>query len=371
MKILCAPDSFRHTMTAAQAADAMAAGVSMAGRHAADRCPIADGGEGTVEALVNATGGTLLHAAVAGPRGPATSINAQFGVSEDGATGYIGLSEASGLALLAPADREPMHTTTYGTGQLMQAAIDRGCTSLIVGLGGSATVDGGAGLAQAVGVRFLDARGNLIEQPITGGMLASIARVEVPPDLPRILIRVAGDVTNPLCGEHGAAAVYGPQKGATPDQVRMLDDGLRHLAKITGCDPDRSGFGAAGGAAVGLVTLLGGVLERGIDLVLDAVDFDARCRAADLVLTGEGSLDAQSLHGKAAIGVARAARNHGVPTIVIAGQCADPAVITRAEPRLFARIADLAGYVGTQRAMDAPAAALTEVSATVVREFTS
>jgi glycerate 2-kinase len=305
----------------------MARGLAMADASiVCDICPVADGGEGTLDALIAAMGGRILHADVTGPRG--RPVRARYGVTNDG-TGVVELAEASGLALLPPVQRDPMRTTTFGTGELNQAAVAHGCRSVIVCIGGSATVDGACGIAQSLGAKFWNEEGELIAQPMTGGMLRRIARWQPPPKLPEI--RVACDVTNPLCGPTGAAAVYGPQKGATPEQVRELDAGLAHLAQIVGGDPDMPGSGAAGGAGFGLVNMCGAKLERGIDLVLDAVGFNDRCRDSQLVLTGEGRLDSQSLHGKATMGVAKAAAKRGVPTIAIVGStgegaedCIDP-----------------------------------------------
>jgi len=324
--IILAPDSFKETLPAAEVAAAMAEGIArVSDSMIARQCRIGDGGEGTMEAIISARGGHFMTVDATGPR--RERMRARFGRINDGTTGIVELAQASGLALVPPSQRDPMGTTTYGTGRLIAEAVRIGCREVIVCIGGSATVDGGAGIAQACGWHFLDHQGKELRL-MSGGALARIARIEPPQrgvdDLmfadrgpPRV--RVACDVVNPLCGPNGAAAVYGPQKGATPEQVRLLDEGLGHLAKAAGGDPNAPGAGAAGGAGYGLATFLNATLERGIDLVLEMVRFDETCRGADLVITGEGRLDAQSLQGKACLGVAAAAGRLGVPTIAIVG----------------------------------------------------
>ena len=363
MRILCAPDSFKETLSAQQVADAMAKGVAMADpRASCDVCPVADGGEGTLDALVGAMGGTIIYANVTGPLGQ--PVDARFAVLGDQRTGVVELAEASGLARVSPLQRNPMNTTTRGTGELIRAAQRHGCETVIVCIGGSATVDGATGIAQALGARFFDNHGRFINQPMTGGHLLTIASYE-PPDLSQLpVLRIACDVTNPLCGLNGAAAVYGPQKGATPQQVQLLDAGLAHLASIVGGDPTQPGAGAAGGAGFGLVAMCGGRLERGIDLVLDAIDFERRCRDADLVLTGEGRLDSQSLHGKACMGVARLARELGVPTIAIVGSTGEGAERT-IDPDHGGALSDyisLADRYGMDRALREPATLIAETT---------
>jgi len=348
-------DSFKETLTAADATDAVAAGIRQAQpTWTVDVCPVADGGEGTLEALVQAARGTIHTETVSGPRGETT--DAQYGlISITGLlTGVIELAQASGLAQIPRAQRNPMRTTTFGTGQLMRAAINAGAEQLIVGLGGSGTVDGGVGIAQALGARIIDSSGQSIKRPVTGNDLQRIARIEPPGDLPPI--RVACDVTNPLTGLQGAARVYGPQKGADENMVEELDDGLAHLATLCDLDPNTPGVGAAGGAAYGLAALCGGTLERGIDLVLEAVAFDRRCRDCDLVITGEGQLDEQSLHGKAVCGIAQAARQANVKTIALVGAVGPGAERTRA-PNGGCGLAayySLVERFGLQRAMREP-----------------
>ncbi len=296
----------------------MAAGVRQADPAIrCDPCPIADGGEGSLEVLSDALGGKLHRMTVTGPLGE--PVEARYGISGDESVGLVELAEASGLGLVAASRRDPARTTSFGTGELIAAAAKRGCETVIVCIGGSATIDGGAGIAQALGGVFVDRNGRAIDTPMTGARLGDVAVYHAPAtDLPRL--RVACDVTNPLLGADGAARCYGPQKGATPRQVEALDAPLARLAELLGGDPDRAGAGAAGGAGWGLAAMLGAELERGVDLILDAVNFARRCAAADLVLTGEGRLDAQSRRGKACFGVAEVAAAIGVPVVAIVGQ---------------------------------------------------
>ncbi len=364
-QVLCAPDKFKGTLTAVSAAEAMARGARQAGPNVlAEVCPVADGGEGTLDALVAAQGATIHHATVTGPLGD--PVAARYGITADGRTAIVELAEASGLMLVPAGRRVPTLTTTYGTGELIRIATERGCDAVILGVGGSATCDGGLGLVQALGARIWDNGGRRIHQQFRGGMLGLVERVEAPPTLPTI--RVACDVTNPLFGPHGAAFTFGPQKGATPGQVMLLDAGLAHLAAILGGDPHATGAGAAGGVGYGLATLCGARLERGVDLVLDAIGFSGRCEGADLVLTGEGRLDEQTLDGKAVAGVAAAAHRTGVPTIAIVGSmgpgaeaCTDPA-----ENGLLQRAIGLAERFGHERAVREPATLLEAVARMVV-----
>lgn len=324
MRILVAPDSFKDCAAAGAVADALAAGLRRGWPNlSVTTLPLADGGEGTVAALVAATGGRFASAAVTGPRGE--PVSARYGWLGDGTTAVIEMSAASGLELLPPTLRDPRVTTTRGTGELLLDALDQGATRLLVGIGGSATNDGGAGLAQALGARLVDDDGQDLGPG--GAELARLARIDVgglEPRLARTELRVACDVDNPLCGERGASAVYGPQKGATPVAVAELDAALGHYAEVIRRDLGRDirdlpGAGAAGGLGGGLVAFCGAELVRGIDLVLDAVEFDARLVDCDLVITGEGRLDASTLHGKTVVGVARRAAAAGVPVIAVAG----------------------------------------------------
>ena len=289
-----------------------------------DLCPMADGGEGTVSALVAATKGKLLTRRVTGPL-PEMKVDATFGMLGDGQTAVVEMAAASGLALLPPSQRDPMATTTFGTGELLMAAGEAGATRVILGIGGSATVDGGVGCAQACGLPVLLEGGETVSptEPLSGRDLDSIIMIKHGRGSPieRMHITVACDVTNPLFGPNGAAVVFGPQKGATPEQVEQLDNSLRRLAERTGKfeAANTPGAGAAGGLGFGMLAWFGATLASGVQTVIDAVDLQSRLRQSDLCITGEGKLDEQTLHGKAPLGVARAAKNAGVPCIALAG----------------------------------------------------
>jgi glycerate 2-kinase len=324
LKVVIAPDSFKECLAAEAVAAAMAEGVRAAAPKARVVCvPMADGGEGTVRALVAATGGTLRRATVTGPLGE--PVESEFGLLGGGRTAVIEMAAASGLPLVPANRRDPTRTTTFGTGELIRAALDLGVRRLILGVGGSATVDGGAGMAQALGVGLLDAAGRPIGPG--GGELARLARIDRAsrdPRLATVACDVASDVTNPLVGPHGAALVYGPQKGATPAMVRRLDAALGRLADVIERDlglgvRDLPGAGAAGGLGAGLVAFLGARLRPGVELVADAVGLKRKLRGAALVLVGEGRLDAQTAFGKVPVGVARVAAGMGIPVVALAG----------------------------------------------------
>jgi glycerate kinase len=324
MRVVIAPDKFRGSLTAIEAARALQEGVARACPGAiCDLIPMADGGEGTAEALVGATGGRWESAEVTGPLGERRT--SRFGLLGLGRTAVLEMAAASGLALVPKPQRNPLVTTTRGTGELLIEAALAGARTLIIGIGGSATNDGGAGLAQALGYRLLDASG--CDLPPGGGALSRLARI-VPPvggnPLRGREIEVACDVQNPLCGPTGASAIYGPQKGATPDQVRLLDANLRHLAAVIQRDLNRDvadvpGAGAAGGLGAGFLAFTDARLRPGIDLVMEAVDLAGRLSRADLCLTGEGAIDRSSAFGKVVAGVARAASQQGVPVLALAG----------------------------------------------------
>lgn len=370
VRIVCAPTSFKETLSAAQVAQAMAAGVARA--DAALTCelmPVGDGGEGTMDSLLAEMRGSVEPVEVMGPLGK--PVSARLGIIKTRGLGIVELAQASGLMLVPIEQRDPTRTTTFGTGRLIAHAMDRGCEEIIVCIGGSATVDGGAGIAQALGAKFYDANGLLIGRPLSGETLLDVARIDrAAMKLPRVL-RVACDVTNPLCGPNGAAHVYGPQKGATSEQVPLLDNALAHLARVVGGDADAPGTGAAGGAGFGLANLCGATLERGIELVLEMINFEERCRGSALVVTGEGRLDAQSLFGKACIGVARRAAKLGVPTVAIVGStgpgaedCVDPA-----KGGALAKFISLTDRFGESRAKRYAAASIEEVAAEIVRDL--
>jgi glycerate kinase len=314
-------------MSATTAAEAMIAGILKAVPDTiVDCCPIADGGEGTLTALTTALPGDLQRITVSGPLGD--PVDTEFAIFPEGQFAVVESAAATGLQLVPEPLRDPAKTSSFGVGELIAAACAASPRKIIVALGGSATNDGGCGMAQALGIRFFDRNGDEIRKPICGGMLSKLARIDATgrlPALSSIEMIVACDVQNPLTGPHGAAQVYGPQKGATAEQVARLDAGLVHLAALLRRDlnvdiEELPGSGAAGGLGGGLVAFTGATISSGIDTVLDAVEFDRRVKSCDLCLTGEGRIDAQSASGKACMGVARAASKHGVPTIALVGQ---------------------------------------------------
>ena len=324
MRIIVAPDSYKGSVSALGVAEAMERGIHAVFPEAEVlKVPIADGGEGTVEALVAATGGRLLQTEVRGPLGE--PVRAHWGVSGDGATAFIEMAAASGLPLVPRELRDPRVTSTFGTGELMKAALDAGLRKLVVGIGGSATNEGGTGMAKALGVRFLDGRGR--DLPEGGGALSNLSRIDLSgldPRLAEASILVACDVDNPLCGPRGASAVYGPQKGATPDMVAELDAALGVFAGIAASATGRDvallpGSGAAGGLGAGLLFFSPASLRPGVSIVLETTGFEALVQGADLVFTGEGRTDFQTAMGKAPVGVAAVAKRHGVPVVCLSG----------------------------------------------------
>ncbi|HEY3316629.1 MAG TPA: glycerate kinase [Bacillota bacterium] len=324
LKVIAAPNSFKGSLTATDVAAAIAEGARRLDPTILCRqIPLADGGEGTVSAFLGALGGSLVTRRVTGPLGD--PVEAAFGILDDGVTAVIEMAAASGLGLVAGERRDPLIATTYGTGELIKAAIELGRRRIIVGLGGSATVDGGAGAAQALGARLLHRSGR--ELPPGGAALADLDRIEADrlAELTKgIEVTVASDVDNPLCGPNGAAPVFGPQKGATAEMVTTLDAALANFGRVIARDlgrpvTDRPGAGAAGGFGAGLMGFLDAKLVSGIDLILEMVGFEAQLAWADLVITGEGRVDRQTLHGKGPYGVARAATAAGRSTIVLAG----------------------------------------------------
>jgi glycerate 2-kinase len=324
MRVVIAPDSFKGSLSAVEVAEAMARGVR-AVFPAAEivTVPIADGGEGTVQALVTATGGRLEHTVVRGPLG--TPVRAQWGVLGDGETAVIEMAAASGLPLVPVERRDPRVTTSSGTGELVRAALDAGLRKIVLGIGGSATNDGGAGLARALGVRFLDLAG--AELPDGGAALARLQRIDLSGVDPRVAeadLLVACDVDNPLTGARGASAVYGPQKGATPEAVAELDQALARFAEVARAATGRdvatvAGAGAAGGLGAGLLFFTPARLRPGVAIVLEAARFEALVRGADLVITGEGRTVHQTAMGKAPVGVAAVAKRHCLAVICLAG----------------------------------------------------
>lgn len=325
-KIIIAPDSFKESFSAIEAAQAIENGFKQVFSHTTYlKIPMADGGEGTVESLADALHGEIKTITVTGPLG--TPVEAHYALSKATGVAVIEMASASGLHLVPPDQRNPLITTSFGTGELMVDALNEGVTKIILGLGGSATNDGGAGMAQALGVKLLDEAGR--ELSFGGGALHTLATIqtnELHPGLAQASIEVASDVENPLLGESGATAVYGPQKGATTQDIRdQLEAGLAHYARIIENQvgltiQDTPGAGAAGGLGAGLLAFVQPRLASGITLVLELTNFVSHLEGADLVITGEGRLDHQSIFGKTPIGVAKAAKEAGVPVIAVAGQ---------------------------------------------------
>lgn len=324
MKIAIAPDSFKECLTADEVAGAIEEGVRRALPDCVTVCvPMADGGEGTVDALIAATNGRIVELTGTGPMG--TPVATRYGLLGDGESAVIEMAAVSGLPLVRTEERDPRIATTYGTGELLCDALNRGASRIIIGLGGSATNDGGAGAAQALGVSLRDAAGR--ELPWGGAALARLATIDLSRRHPRLnqcVLEAACDVDNPLCGPTGASRVYGPQKGAGPTVVEELDAALRHFGDIIEAQLgvpvlDVPGAGAAGGLGAGLVAFAGGVLRPGVDIVADACKLTSRIAGAELVITGEGRIDAQTPHGKTPAGVAKAARQLGIPVVAIAG----------------------------------------------------
>ncbi|WP_265554545.1 glycerate kinase [Serratia grimesii] len=323
-KVVIAPDSFKESLSALEVAEAIERGFRQVYPHVQYvKLPMADGGEGTVDSMVAATGGEIVRVEVTGPLGQ--PVQAFYGLLGDEETAVIEMAAASGLHLAPKAQRDPRITTSYGTGELILAALERGVKAIILGIGGSATNDGGAGMMQALGAKLLDDQQNLL---LSGGAaLAQLAHIDLSamdPRLQQVSVTAACDVDNPLCGAHGASAVFGPQKGATPEMVAQLDAALRHygtlLEQATGREViNMPGAGAAGGMGAALLGMLNARLRPGIEIVIETLGLDEALRDADLVITGEGRLDSQSIHGKTPIGVARVAKRYGLPVIGIAG----------------------------------------------------
>jgi glycerate kinase len=367
MKIIIAPDSFKESLTSSQAAVSIEHGIRRVFPQAACvKIPMADGGEGTVEALVTATGGKYVTVRVRGPLG--TPVRARYGVLGDQRTAVIEMAAASGLELVPPSKRNPLITTTFGTGELIRHALDHGLTKFVIGIGGSATVDGGAGVGQALGVKYevrsakcevrTKEKGNRLREQslsslqsavrspqsaieysagrifMSGGLLDRVIGIDMTSlhsGVKNATFVVACDVTNPLIGPKGAAPVYGPQKGATPEIVKILSRNLMHFARLVDRDLGIDirylpGAGAAGGLGGALVAFLGAELKPGIDIVIDAADLARQIKGADLVMTGEGKIDEQTPFGKTPIGVARVARKMRVPVVAIGGSLGDGAM---------------------------------------------
>lgn len=328
MKIVIAPQGFKGNLSALQVAQAIENGIKRVVPNAITVIkPMADGGEGTMQALVDATGGEIRATEVTDPLGKL--VTAHWGILSDGTTAVIEMSSASGLYLVPSEKRNPLLTTTYGTGELILSALDSGCRKLIIGIGGSATNDGGAGVAQALGAQLLDSKGATI--PFGGAALAKLEHIDITTLDPRLAeceVLSACDVNNPLCGPNGASAVYGPQKGATAEMVVQLDAALSHYADVIQRDlgidvRDVPGSGAAGGLGTGLMVFLKAKSVPGIDIVIQSTGLVEDLKDADLVFTAEGRIDSQTACGKVPTGVAQKAKDFGLPVIALAGEVAD------------------------------------------------
>jgi glycerate kinase len=360
MRILVAPQEFKGTLTASEAAEAIARGLRRAIPGAdIDLLPVADGGPGTVDALVDATGGTLQETEVEDPLG--RPVRATWGAQGDGETAVIEMAAASGLTLLKDGERDPRRASTYGTGQLIRAALDSGYRTLLIGAGGSATNDGGAGVAVALGARLLDAQGRDLDRG--GAPLAGVEHIDVGSLDPRLRdadVSVLVDVQNPLCGADGASLVYGAQKGATDAIANELDAALSNYARVVRRDlgvdiKNVPGAGAAGGLAAGLIAFCGAKVRPGFDAVADAIGFDERVASVDAAVTGEGRLDAQTSFGKATAGVARRARAASKPVVAVAGS-----IVGRGASEMFDAVVALVPDVSSEDEALSSAAAVLE-----------
>ncbi len=324
MNIVIAIDSFKGSLSSMEAGEAIGEGIRrVSPEERITICPLADGGEGTVEALVHGMKGTLLSIQVTGPLGK--PVTCAYGIIEHTKTAIIEMSGAAGITLVPETEKNPMQTTTYGVGEVIKDAITRGCRRFIIGIGGSATNDGGAGMLQALGYEFLDSTGKEIPFGAIGlSMLKTITDTNVIPELKECNFYVACDVTNPLCGELGCSAIYGPQKGANPEMIEDMDKWLEQYAALSKksypkADANQAGTGAAGGMGFSFLTFTNAVLESGIKIVLEETKLEEKLRDADLVITGEGRLDGQTAMGKAPIGVAKLAKQYGKTVIAFAG----------------------------------------------------
>ncbi|WP_373214660.1 glycerate kinase [Ruminococcus sp. 5_1_39BFAA] len=330
MKVVVAVDSFKGSMTSIEAGNAVAEGIRRADAQAEVVVrPLADGGEGTVEALVCGMNGEMQRMTVTGPLGK--PVVCEYGIIRESGTAVMEMSAAAGITMVSDEERNPLYTTTYGVGEMIRDAVSRGCRRFLVGLGGSATNDGGVGMLQALGFGFLDKDGQQVSQGAVG--LKDLIRItddQVIPELSQCQFRIACDVTNVLCGDNGCSAVYGPQKGATPDMIRDMDEWLSHYAKLThekypkanACFP---GTGAAGGLGFAFLSFTHAVLESGISIVLDELKLEEDMKDADVVVTGEGRLDGQTAMGKAPVGVAGLAKKYGLPVFAFSGSVTENA----------------------------------------------
>ena len=375
MKILIAPDSFKGSMTALEAAEAMAVGIR---RICPDAelalMPLADGGEGTVEALVAAAAGRRMTSRITGPLG--AWVEAHWGLlGANGETAVVEMAAAAGLTLISPEEHDPLHATTYGVGELILEAVQSGTKQIIVGLGGSATNDGGAGALQALGIRFLDAAGKPLRDKLGGSELARLARIDLSGlrfPLGKVALTIASDVTNPLLGPNGASAVYGPQKGASVENVAELDAALANYASVIKRDLGKDvaflpGAGAAGGMGAGLMAFLEARMQSGIELVLDAAGFDEKLIGADWVFTGEGRIDAQTLQGKTIAGVLNRCRPRNISVVAFGGSVDDAAADALASGGLTAAFPIISGPMPLEGAMRDAKELMAQTTARVMR----
>ena len=335
MKIVVAIDSMKGSLSSMEAGEAIRRGILRADREAeVCVCPLADGGEGTVEALTSGLGGRMEQVSVTGPLGE--QVSAQYGILPDGRTAVMEMAAAAGITLIDEEERNPLHTTTYGVGEMIRDAIGKGCRKFIMGIGGSATNDGGIGMLQALGFKFTDGTGKDVPFGAQGlKELRTLQTEEVLPELAECRFRVACDVNNPLCGENGCSAVFGPQKGATPEMIEEMDRWLASFAELAReifpkADSSAPGSGAAGGLGFAFRTFTNAVLESGIKIVLEETKLEDFIRDSDLVITGEGRLDSQTAMGKAPIGVAKIAKKYNLPVIAFAGAVTPDAGICNA-----------------------------------------
>lgn len=332
MKVVVAIDSFKGSLSSMEAGTAVAEGIYRADKDAEVTVrPLADGGEGTVEALTAGMNGRIESVKVTGPLG--NTVEASYGIIAETKTAIIEMAAAAGITLLAEKDRNPLYTTTYGVGELMQDAMKKGCRNFIVGIGGSATNDGGVGMLQALGYGFLDAAGRQVPYGAEG--LARIVKItddRVVPELKECHFKIACDVTNPLCGEQGCSAVFGPQKGATLSMVEEMDKWLMHYAALTKekypqSDRNKPGTGAAGGLGFAFLSYTNAALDSGVKIILEETKLEEHIKSADIVITGEGRLDSQTIMGKAPIGVARMAKQYGKKVLAFSGCVTEDAVL--------------------------------------------
>lgn len=372
-KIILAPNSFKGSMTASRVGEAMARGARAALKSVhLEIIPLADGGDGFLEALLYQGGVSLQELIVKDPLG--RSIKSAFGLLADGRTAVIEMARASGLALLSEGEANPMLTSSYGTGELIKGALEQGCRKIILGLGGSASNDGGLGLAQALGAKFYDKEGQLLG--FGGQNLVKLATMDLsglPQALESLELIIASDVENPMLGPQGATRVYGPQKGARPEMIELLEEGLENLAQIIKREKGKevamiAGSGAAGGIGGGLLGFLGGEIVSGIELVLEMVNFYQRIEGAHLIITGEGAIDSQTAYGKVPFGVGKIAQKKRVPVVALAGSVSGKLDLLR-ENGITAFFPIIDGPMSLDQAMEKGESLVEKISQEVVRLF--